>query len=477
MLACLGLRAAKEWSGERGVTMPGSESRYVEIPSVKSGASIQETAQVMINHNVDLVQVLGEDGRPVGWVRSIDLLQSFLDCPAAAGVAQRNVSDLIREIKEQDYLDIDGELSGIHSWMQARPQQAAYFAARDGNVAGVLSLYGLLTEALQGSEREARMRKTAEALVQALLDKLPVGLAVLDDSGAVQQANPLAIKVLAGSGLGSQELLNIAALAETRTVQANGGSYRLQVVPLEAPATPGYLLVAVDITREQALLQHLQYAQQEAEMALATLLPDARIEARLKSVPEYRDEYDQASGKIRITEVIQDGVYRHVINILRLISEISAQGLMELPGLEKQVLVTAAIFHDLGKVQPHLEIGQVVDPKEVFEPGQLHAFRSASLAQGVYRLGEDVVHIIKYHHHEESNLPDSFPAHLLPMYRLFRLLDGLSAGITRRGSRVYLTVDGSLIKVREESTHPAYNRYLELDVYSGKSKVCSLDRG
>lgn len=226
----------------------------------------------------------------------------------------------------------------------------------------------------------------------------------------------------------------------------------------------------------EARLERLGHMQQELEKALANLFADPGVVNKLKSIVEYQDEYDPASGKIKIAGVIQEGVYRHVVNILRLLTELWEQGLMELAGMSQEMLVKTAIFHDLGKVQPHLVVGEIVDPKEAFEPGKFHAFRSASLAKQVYNLPEGIVRLIKYHHHEEKELPSEFPTGLLPMHRLFRLLDGLSAGITRRGSRVNLTVKATVVHVREESAHPAYNRYLELDLCSGRAEVKPLEK-
>lgn len=225
-------------------------------------------------------------------------------------------------------------------------------------------------------------------------------------------------------------------------------------------------------------LERLGRMQQELEKALANLFADPRVVERLKHMVEYQDEYNPVTGKIKITGVIKEGVYRHVVNILRLLAELWEQGLMKFGGLHQDTLVKTAIFHDLGKAQPQLEVGMVVDPKEVFESGKLHAFRSASLAKEVYQLPESVVWLVKYHHHEEGELPSDFPLGLLPMHRLFRLLDGLSAGITRRSSKVNLTVRDTVVQVKEESSHPAYNRCLELDLSSGRAEVkpCGNER-
>jgi hypothetical protein len=75
--------------------------------------------------------------------------------------------------------------------------------------------------------------------------------------------------------------------------------------------------------------------------------------------------------------------------------------------------------------------------------------------------------MIKYHHHAENELPADFPDYLLPMHRFFRLIDGLSAGITRRGSKVVMKVKGTRIYVKEESSFPSYNQEIEMDIYTG----------
>lgn len=87
----------------------------------------------------------------------------------------------------------------------------------------------------------------------------------------------------------------------------------------------------------------------------------------------------------------------------------------------------------MGKSQPVLRIGDVVGPKIAFEEGRLHAERSADIAKYSYVQKEEIVEIIRYHHHGEKDLPVSFPRCLLPMFRLFQIIDGTSAAITRGG--------------------------------------------
>jgi CBS domain-containing protein len=360
--------------------------RYNEVPNIKVDASIEEAIKAMMARQSLVLQVTDEKGEPLGWLNSLDILRVFMEDHGAAEFKKRGIRGLMHTIAEEDYLDVTGELSDISSWAKKRGYRIPYFTTTEGT-AGILSLHGLLQEALNEKDKEKKLRKEAEAR-----------------------------------------------------------------------------------------FERLSHTQQELEKALANLFADPRVVAKLKSIVEYQDEYNPATGKIKITGVIEEGVYRHVVNILRLLTELWEQGLMELAGMHQDTLVKTAIFHDLGKVQPYLQVGEIVDPKEAFEPGKFHAFRSASIARRVYRLGENIVQLIRYHHHEEDELPADFPRSLLPMHRLFRLLDGLSAGITRRGSRVDLMVSATVVQVREESIHPAYNRCLELDLYSGKVKSTPLDR-
>jgi hypothetical protein len=143
------------------------------------------------------------------------------------------------------------------------------------------------------------------------------------------------------------------------------------------------------------------------------------------------------------------------------------QGATKLIGIDKDLLVQALIFHDLGKSQPVLQIGDVVDPIEAFEDSKLHAQRSAEIAKIFYQLSDDVVELIRYHHHSEKELPESFGWHLRPMFRLFHLIDGLSAAITRGAVKADLEVRDSVITVKEENQRPQFNGTWQIDLYTG----------
>jgi hypothetical protein len=151
-----------------------------------------------------------------------------------------------------------------------------------------------------------------------------------------------------------------------------------------------------------------------------------------------------------------------------LFSLLHAQGITKVIGIDKDMLVQAFVFHDLGKSQPVLTIGEIYDPKDAFEDGKLHAFRGAEIAKYHYNQHEDIVEIIRCHHNREDELPETFPSRLLPMFRLFQLVDGLSAAITRGGVQVDFIVRDCEIQVTEENHRPQYNGTRLIDLYTGK---------
>lgn len=444
--------------------------KYTPIPSVREMASLREIAQAMVDTNSYVVQVDSEAGKPLGWIDVLQLLKSLLASDNGGVIAR----DIYIPIEPADGLD--GELTGekIGAWYISRGRTLPYFFSREQGISGVFLLHEVMSELLGLREQETRKREKAEKSYQDLTEQVPLGIVICNGEGQVFYANTLARNLIKKLRLTPESLQNIACSNRTRVLKGEDDCYynvtsrRLTVNAFGTPEGNAYLLLLTDVTSEYNLMKQLQNSREEAELALAVMLPDQRITTRLQSVVEYTDEYDPATGKIRITGVISQGVYRHVINILRLLAETFRQGLMELPGMEKNVLVTAAIFHDLAKVQPQLKMGEIVEPAEVFESGYLHAYRGAALAEGVYKLDPYTVMIIKYHHHEEEKLPSDFPQHLLPMYRFFRLIDGLSAGITRRNAAVKVTVKGSQISVVETNTVPRYNRAFSLELYTGK---------
>ena len=241
----------------------------------------------------------------------------------------------------------------------------------------------------------------------------------------------------------------------------------------------GQMLAAIAVTfvdvtplrRAQAEANRLR---DETQMAFGLALPNTKVEAKLKASPEYQDVYDPETGRATVTAVIPEGTYWHVINGLRIMAEFKDIGLFQLVGLDKDTMVQAFIFHDIGKDQPALAVGQEFVPTETFEPGVFHAARSADWAVKEYRVSSDAAWLIRYHHTAEADLPAEFPAPLKPMWRLFKLVDGLSAGITRRQATVApITLDGTTLTIRETNRDRRYDRAYTLSVYSGISHELS----
>lgn len=131
----------------------------------------------------------------------------------------------------------------------------------------------------------------------------------------------------------------------------------------------------MDVTPLKQAEARASHQQQELDMAFALTLPNSKIEAKLKSSPEYQDIYNVETGQAVVTGVIPDGTYRHVINGLRIMAELKAVGAFDLVGIDKDTMVQAFIFHDISKAQPDLRVGETFVPRKTFEPSHLHAER------------------------------------------------------------------------------------------------------
>lgn len=239
------------------------------------------------------------------------------------------------------------------------------------------------------------------------------------------------------------------------------------IAMLQGMSTQNHCIPYVSkIYEESAENMHNIY--KELDEAFALTIPNSRLVYKLKHTKEYKDIYIKETGKIKIVGVIEDGGFRHVVNALKVAADLHSKGVMSVIGLDKDILVKTIIFHDIGKSQPSLKVGDIVNPKDVFENGKMHAERSAELSFANYKdigINEDIYTLIKYHHHFEYELPKDFPEHLLPMYRLFRIIDGMSAGLTRRGSIVVFELKGSVLYIKEDSQHPKYRQFYSIDLY------------
>lgn len=331
-------------------------------------------------------------------------------------------------------------------------------------------------------------QETSEARARAILSSLHEGLILIDRNLIIREFNPAAERLTgfrAADRIGKKAevvsreespFFHVLATGEARfgveTELLDGRIFVANYVPLySGTRIEGVVETFTDITEQILLQRQLARAKAELDQAFALTLPNSRVEYKLKHTPEYRDEPLPSSGRIRITEVIPDGCYQHVVNSMKVAADLNHAGAMSVLGVNKDTLVQAIIFHDLGKSQPLLRVGDCVDPREAFEPSVRHAARSAEIAEHFYAKPADVVALIRYHHHEEIDLPPEFPEHLLPMYRLFRIIDGLSACLTRRQGSYDLRVDLDVVTVNERSPHPSYDREWSVNLLTGRTEI------
>ncbi|MCF6096982.1 HD domain-containing protein [Thermovorax subterraneus] len=431
------------------------------MPVVPPDADLREVAKALLESEGALVIVEKEEG-VYGYIDGKTIIKWLLMGDEGAKFKAKDIAVLIKdEDKLESPMDIEGIVERINKY-----GRLPLFTGKEGRIAGRLSLDEVIGELIRSHGEERKKRIDIERLIEAVINLLPFGIALVSEVGEVIQANKLAMEIISENSIGVEEMKAIIKDNPRKILTTKAGTYYRICSNILREANY-FLVTFADITAEYTMMEKLRSSQSEVETAFSIMLPDQRIEARLKSIVEYMDEYDENTGMIKITGVINNGCFRHVINMLKLIADAFRQGLMELPGMEKNVLVQATILHDIGKVQPDLKIGDIVNPKEAFEKGHLHAFRGADLSRALYNIDDKVYYLIKYHHHEENELPSDFPQYLLPMYRFFRLIDGFSAGITRRGSKVEMKISGTKVYVKEESSFPTYNQEIEMDIYTG----------
>ncbi|HXL03541.1 MAG: PAS domain-containing protein [Firmicutes bacterium] len=339
-----------------------------------------------------------------------------------------------------------------------------------------------MTEALVSLESQKEQEKRSGIILQSINE----GLIMIDKALIIREYNRAAEELL---GAKASERIGSKAVAVTKgespvfevmqtgkprfnvmSPLADGRIFSVNYVPmLENGNVVGVIQTFRDITEQETMRAELVASRDELDRAFALTLPNSRVEHKLKNTPEYRDIYNLDNGQITITEVIADGGYKHVVNALKVLADLNNKGIMSLLGINKDVLVQSIIFHDLGKSQPQFEIGQTVNPLDEFEESYAHAQRSADIAAHFYQREADVIWLIKYHHHEESQLPGDFPNHLRPMLRLLKLVDGLSAALTRRDATIRLDVDGTRVYIYERNAHPDFNRSRVVDLFTGET--------
>lgn len=439
--------------------------RYVDLPVVSPDADLIEVAKILLDSSEDMV-IVDKGGNSWGYIDCKMVLGWLIKDEAREVYPKARAGDIAIMIKDEDKMEVTGDIESVIERIN-KDGTLPLFAGNSAKLNGKISLKKLTAEFVAAQKEEKKRRTYMENMVKNIMEVLPFGVAVISKDGKIIISNEFANRIMMENLVNTAEIKSIAKSNYSKVYVNKKGLYcRVSATVLDD--SDFILATFIDVSNEYIMVEKLRDVQDEVEKAFTITLPDERIAARLGSIVEYIDEYVEGEpGMIRIVGVIKNGCYRHVVNMLKLIAEAFKQGLMNLPGMDKNTLVQATILHDIGKVQPDLKIGDIVNPKDVFEKGHFHAFRGASLGKSLYNISDDEYYLIKYHHHLESELPDDFPSYLLPMYRFFRLIDGLSAGITRRGSRVTMKVNNTRIYVKEESTFPSFNQEIELDVYTG----------
>lgn len=205
----------------------------------------------------------------------------------------------------------------------------------------------------------------------------------------------------------------------------------------------------------------------ELNEAFSLTIPDSKLEKKLKSTPMYKGVYDVNADYLEITEVIDKGLYLHIINSLKLAADLQDCKVFQLIGMKKNTLVSAILYHANAKTQPVLCVGDVVKYSALFEDKKIEASRSATFAKKFYNVDDDVFNIIKYHKHSETEIAgECFPKYLLPTYRLFKVIDSISSVMTKSQNTLNISFKFEnfiLYIIREDDFGKV--RELPLDLY------------
>jgi PAS domain S-box-containing protein len=414
------------------------------------------------------------------------------------GKASGTLADYMEPASATVTVDPDTDADSLRDVFAAHPDWPSIpVVAPDRTLLGVITRDTLRPFVGQGAPRFTDAA-SEEWLQQRLLEAFNSGLIVLDAHGIVRFINRfgadlLGVRAERVTGRPYEEIAQYVfphmqdylrhsavpeifslhtGYGEKEFVIQNGRHVRFSFGTIQdGDSIVAAAITFIDVTNLREAEAQAETRAREAEMAFGLALPNSKVESKLRASPEYQDRYDQKTGRATVTQVIEQGTYWHVVNGLRIMAELKALGLFQLVGLDKDTLVQAFIFHDLGKEQPRLRIGQEFVPHETFEPGYIHAARSAEWAVKEYNVGTDVAWLIRYHHTAEADLPETFPDALKPMWRLLKIVDGLSAGITRRNATIApLTRDGTTLTIRENNADHRYHRAYTVSVYTGDER-------
>jgi PAS domain S-box-containing protein len=431
-----------------------------------------------------------------GWVLEGDRLLGAVRLNHGDWDQASTLRDLLIPLDAVPVLDAHTPLPELLSGWPRDPSWTVRPVVRDMRLLGVVHIAQLPVQ--DRVEASDGLALSAEDLLRGLLAEMASGLLILDRRGRVASLNPTGAAILGTTpeavvGRPYAEVASLlfphvteylrdspipAALSgmaptgERRRTLPNGRHLLLRYGTIRrGDDVAAVVITFMDISALVEAEARARHAAWEAEQAFGLALPNSKVESKLKASPEYTDTYHPETGTATVTGVVPDGTYRHVINGLRLMAELKAVGLFQLVGIDKDTLVQAFIFHDIGKEQPELAVGQEFVPAKTFEPGWRHAYRSADWARAYYGVSADVETLIRYHHTPEAELPATFPPSLKPMWRLLKVVDGLSAALTRREATLDpFVLRGSRLVVGERNRDIRYHRRYELALYSGDER-------
>jgi PAS domain S-box-containing protein len=408
---------------------------------------------------------------------------------------------MMRPVGEVPCVHPEDEVDELEGLFREYPDWSSIPVVSDGRLLGVVPREWV-PRVPTSDRRRSVSPIPLDQVYRYVLDSLNTGLIIIDGTGLTRALNPAGAEILGVQPeavvdkpyeelaqhlfVHMREYLRHSAVplalsgsvdrGERELTLPNGRNVLFKFAAMKDDLGVSAVVVTfMDVTPLKLAQKAALRQQREIDMAFGLTLPNSKVEAKLKSSPEYQDIYDPQTGQARVTAVIADGTYRHVVNGLRIMAELKALGVFDLVGIDKDTMVKAFIFHDIGKAQPELAVGQVFVPQETFEPGVLHAERSADWARKDYQVSPDVEWLVRLHHTREQDWPSDFPAALKPMLRLFQLVDGLSAGMTRRLADVSMSFQNGVLTVRESNSDRRYDRIQELDLYTGRTVVRARD--
>lgn len=319
--------------------------RYVNLPVVSPDADLTEIVKTLLDSDEDMV-IVNKGEHAWGYIDCKSVIRLLFKNDGSTEIKARDIATLI---KDEDKMEISGDIESVIERINRRGT-LPLFAGSDTKLNGKISLKKLTAEFATAQMEERKKRAYVEDMMYNIMDVLPFGIALVSTEGQVVAANSFAKKMMSENSIGIEEIKAIVKDNRSKVCASKGGLYcRISATTLNEGNL--ILVTFIDVSHEYIMVEKLRSVQDEVEKAFTIMLPDQRISARLESIVEYIDEYvEGAPGMIKIVGIIKNGCYRHVVNMLKLIAEAFKQGLMNLPGMDKNTLVQATILHDIGKV-------------------------------------------------------------------------------------------------------------------------------